>query len=216
MKSKIKLILLLLTCVSQLSYSQIVLVKGSKPKAQIVVDENDSIDMKAALLLQTFSKKITGAELNIVSPEKKKKGDVLIGKFQLPVSGLNTSDIKEDGFYLSSNDAYLRIVGTLGKGSVYGVVTLLEDYFGVHYYAADTYSLDKSTDMIVPGTLLNWIIHLFVTDRPSLIALKILFISFGIDWKNQIAYLQVTCGYIRSMLSCLLPYMERNIRNIML
>ncbi len=153
MKSKIKLILLLLTCVSQLSYSQIVLVKGSKPKAQIVVDENDSIDMKAALLLQTFSKKITGAELNIVSPEKKKKGDVLIGKFQLPVSGLNTSDIKEDGFYISSNDAYLRIVGNSGKGSVYGVATLLEDYFGIHYYAADTYSLDKSTDMIVPRNI---------------------------------------------------------------
>ena len=153
MKSKIKLILLLLTCVSQLSYSQIVLVKGSKPKAQIVVDENDSIDMKAALLLQTLAKKITGAELNIVAPEKKKKGDVLIGQFQLPVSGLNTSDIKEDGFYLSSNDAYLHIVGTSGKGSVYGVVTLLEDYFGVHYYAADTYSLDKSTDMIVPRNI---------------------------------------------------------------
>lgn len=151
--SKTKFILLLFLLSVQFSFSQIILVKGTRAKARIVVDQKDSIDLKAALLLQSFAKKITGASLAIVSKEKMKSGDVLIGNFQLPVSGLNATDITKDGFYLSSKDNYLRIIGGSGKGSIYGVVTLLEDYFGIHYYAASAYSLHNSEDMIVPTNI---------------------------------------------------------------
>jgi len=148
---KTGIILLLLFLISQNIFSQIIIVRGGKPKARIVVDKNDSIDMKAALLFQDFAERITGAKLEIVSIKEKRKGDVLIGDFQLPIKTLNASDINEDGFYISSTDGYLRIVKGTGKGSIYGVVTILEDYFGIHYYAAETYSISKSKDMIVPS-----------------------------------------------------------------
>nr|WP_321435910.1 DUF4838 domain-containing protein [uncultured Bacteroides sp.] len=150
-RHKIEVVLLSFFLIFQYSFAQIVIVKGGRPKARIAVDRNDSIDMKAALLLQTFTKKITGAILEIVSKENVKKGDVLIGNFQLPLKGLNASDITEDGFYISSADGYLRIVKGGGKGSIYGVVTLLEDYFGIHYYATETYSINKSKDMVIPS-----------------------------------------------------------------
>ena len=38
-----------------------------------------------------------------------------------------------------------------GKGAIYGVVTLLESYFGVHYYTYETYDLITSADLMLPA-----------------------------------------------------------------
>ncbi|WP_353331629.1 DUF4838 domain-containing protein [Bacteroides sedimenti] len=148
---KTKVLLLLLSFISQFAFAQIVIVKNEKPMARIAVNRDDSIDLKAALLFQDFTNRITGVKLKIISTEKSRRGDVLIGNHQLPLNNVKASDITEDGFYISSTDGYLRIVKGSGKGTVYGVVTLLEDYFGIHYYAAETYSINKSKDMIVPS-----------------------------------------------------------------
>lgn len=144
------LFLALILCPIAVS-SQISIVKNGQPTARIIVDKNDSIDLRAALLLQDFTKRITGSTIDIVDKTSKaKSGDILIGNFQLPINKLDTSKITEDGFYLSSSDNYLRIVKGEGKGTIYGVVTLLEDYFNVRYYAADAYTLDKTSTMVVP------------------------------------------------------------------
>ncbi|KAA6352301.1 hypothetical protein EZS27_000251 [termite gut metagenome] len=135
-----------------LCQAQFVLVKDNKAKSRIVVNMSDSIDMEAALLLQNFSEKVTGVKLSVIAKDSEiKQGDILIGNFQLPVNGLDVSKISEDGFFLSSDDSYIRIVKGTGKGSIYAVVTLLEDYFGIHYYAENAYSLQKSSSMIVPS-----------------------------------------------------------------
>jgi hypothetical protein len=74
----------------------------------------------------------------------------LIGNFQLPVKDVDISALKEDGFLLRIENGKLHILGGEGKGTLYGVVSLLEDYFNIHYYADQALSLTESPDMILP------------------------------------------------------------------
>ncbi|MDR0995017.1 MAG: DUF4838 domain-containing protein, partial [Tannerella sp.] len=127
------------------------LVKEGKAISRIVTDKRDSLDYEAARLLQGMVRRITRARPLILDKDAAlRPGDVLIGNFQLPQSGIDTAGIKTDGFLLSTTDGYVRILHGEGKGSLYGVVTLLENYFGVHYYAAGALSLHRSSEMLVP------------------------------------------------------------------
>jgi hypothetical protein len=146
------MILLIFGLWTSWSNAQIEIVRNGKARGRIIVNRADSIDLKAASLLQDFAEQITGVKLDILPEESKiKKGDILIGNLLLPAGKFNLSDIQEDGFLLSTVDEYIRIVKGDGNGTIYGVVTLLEDYFGIQYYAENTYSLHKSKDMILPS-----------------------------------------------------------------
>lgn len=152
MKSKLFLFFL---CFIPFSISaQLSIVREGKPQVRIIINQQDSTDLKAANLIQDFIKRISGSELAILpSNSKIKRGDILIGNFQLPIKNLNESQIKEDGFYLSTQDGYVRIVGGEGKGTIYGVVTLLEDYLGVRYYAENTPKYTTSANIVLPETI---------------------------------------------------------------
>jgi hypothetical protein len=146
-----------LTLILALSFTwtqaQIVIVKNGRAVSRILVDPTDPVDLKAAELLQDFTERISGARLEMLPPgSKTRKGDVLIGRFQLPVKGVNEGDIQKDGFALTTTDGYLRLIkGTEGKGSIYGVATLLDDYFGVHYFAENVCTIHKNKDMSAPA-----------------------------------------------------------------
>jgi len=134
------------------SQTQIEIVKNGKAVARILADKVNPFDLQAAELLQDFIERITGVKLEILPAESKmQKGDILIGNFQLPVKGINASDIKEDGFALTTTDSYIRIIHGTGKGSIYGAVTLLEDYFNIHYYAENTYTVHQNKNMFIPA-----------------------------------------------------------------
>lgn len=137
--------------------AQIVIVKNGRAVSRILVDQTDPVDLKAAELLQDFTERISGARLEILPPgSKTRKGDVLIGRFQLPLKDVNDGDIQKDGFALTTTDGYLRLIkGVEGKGSIYGVVTLLDDYFGLHYFAANACTIRKSKDMSAPAGLVR-------------------------------------------------------------
>lgn len=72
-RHKIEVVLLSFFLIFQYSFAQIVIVKGGRPKARIAVDRNDSIDMKAALLLQTFTKKNNWSNSRNSIKRKRKK-----------------------------------------------------------------------------------------------------------------------------------------------
>lgn len=159
MKITGKFFLVLFCLIPYLLSAQITLVKDGKPVSRILIDEKNETDKQSAVLFQDLVKRMSGAELqiasNTVSP---KKGDVLIGNFQLPIKGLDISHIKEDGFYISTEDDFLRIIGNTGNGTIYGAVTILEDYFGVRYYAKDacTYPITKNLNLpLINGKIDN-------------------------------------------------------------
>lgn len=131
---------LLLCAVS--AQSQVTLVKNGKATSRIVVVRENESDKQAARLLQDFLQRITGAKLQIVASAPK-KGDVIIGT-------ADTLGLTEDGFRLSTKDGKLQIASGGGKGAIYGVVTLLEQYLGVSYYTKDAYVVPSKSTVTIP------------------------------------------------------------------
>ena len=118
-------------------------VKEGKAVSRIIVADKDTINRKAADLLQDFVQRISGARLPIVENAQAKKGDIVIGQG-------NTEGLTEDGFRLATQEGILRISSGGDKGAIYGVVTLLDDYLGVEYYTAHTYTLEKKPTIEIP------------------------------------------------------------------
>ena len=119
---------------------QITLVRDGKPQSRIVVNSDSPVDRRAADLLQDFVGRISDAKLPVVESKKLKKGDVVIGLG-------STEGLTEDGFRLADGDGILYISSGGDKGTLNGVVQLLEDYLGVQYYAA--VAEDESLQFII-------------------------------------------------------------------
>lgn len=145
MKRFLKHVLFFLLTVSYSSgiYAQLTIVQDGKAVSRIVIAEQTKVNEQAAALLQDFVKRISQATLPIVSDTKAQKGDILIGQE-------TTDEIGEDGFLLHTADGQLRIRSGGDKGAIYGVVTLLEEYLGVSYYAKDVYTLTPMQTITLP------------------------------------------------------------------
>lgn len=138
---------------SQSSFAQVQLVKNSKPTSRIIVAGSDSTDMKAASLLQDFIQKVSGAQIPIIKNTTAKKNDIAIGTDSNPTLASNrsiTSQLKEDGFLISTNDGVLRILSGGDKGSIYAVVTLLENELGIQYFGENEYNAPKQQTIEIP------------------------------------------------------------------
>ncbi|MGL5547477.1 MAG: alpha-glucuronidase family glycosyl hydrolase, partial [Tannerellaceae bacterium] len=138
---------------SQSSFAQVQLVKNSKPTSRIIVAGSDSTDMKAASLLQDFIQKVSGAQIPIVKNTTAKKNDIAIGTASNPTLASNrsiTSQLKEDGFLISTNDGVLRILSGGDKGSIYAVVTLLENELDIQYFGENEYNAPKQQTIEIP------------------------------------------------------------------
>ena len=122
--------------------AQTTLVKKSKAKATIVLADDNARTKEAAELLQDFIQRISGAELPITTTANP-KGAVVIG-------GEAASNVGEDGFSLDSENGNLYIKSGGDKGAIYGVVTLLEKYLGVSYWAHSIYDYTPSEDIVLP------------------------------------------------------------------
>lgn len=154
MKTKRIFFLLVYAFISIATTAQIQLVKDGKPISRIITVLGDSVDLRAATLLQDFVKRMSGAELSILpSGTVPGKGDILIGKPTLTTEIRHFPELKEDGFFISTETGYIMIMRAEGKGSIYGVVTLLEDYFDVHYYAQNTCTFPSQKNLSLPRNI---------------------------------------------------------------
>jgi hypothetical protein len=144
MKLNTRVFLCIFCMLPMLLTAQIAVTKGGKAQSRIIVDKQDELNLQAALLFQDFVKRISGAELSILPQNSKiQQDDIVIGN--APVS----ENIQEDGFEITSLDGSLYIKGK-DKGIIYGIVTLLEDYFGVRYYAKDSYTFSPNRNLSLP------------------------------------------------------------------
>lgn len=127
-----------------LCFAQTKLVVDGKAVSRIVVNSDARAARTAANLLQRFVAESSGATLPVVENGKVKPGDVVIEKY------VATDSLKQGGFHIyTGKDNILHMAGK-GKGDIYGVVTLLENYLGMNYMTADTYTLDKNKDIVIP------------------------------------------------------------------
>ena len=126
--------------------ARITLVRNGKAKATIVCTDTLKPTRDAAILLQDFTRRISGAELPItVRPAKRHTffsgAEILIG---------GTTDLaSEDGYTIGCNGNCIRISSGGGKGAVYGAVALLEKQMGVRYLAREYCRFTPSTTISI-------------------------------------------------------------------
>ena len=137
------LLLVALVGATAATRAQTVLVEKGKPKARITLASVTDVNMRAATILQRFVKETSGAELPVVETAKPGRGTIVIGE--------PTSEAADDGFVIDCGDGVLHIKSAGGKGAIYGVCDLLEQYVGVDYLAKDCYTLTPSRDITVPA-----------------------------------------------------------------
>lgn len=129
------------------------LVKREKPTARILVDKNNPNNLQAAEILNRFIYEMAGTNLPIVEINTKyQKNDILIGaKSTTDLDQL--SSVKEDGFIITT-DVKKHTIQILGhdtdNGVIYGVISILEDYFGIRYLSENSYTITKSADLSLP------------------------------------------------------------------
>ena len=128
--------------------AQTSIVERGKVKARIITT-NDKTDIQAAELLQDFVKRISGAELAILYKGTPSKNDIVIGDNDYNKS-IDKNSLKYDGFRLVNKEGVLQIVSGGGKGVLYAVVTLLENYLGVGYWGENEYSFTKTNTISLP------------------------------------------------------------------
>ena len=103
------LILVISFCFTTAALAQISIVRNGKATGRIVVNQSHTTDLKAANILNSFIKKITGVTLPVVSVNTKiERGDLILES----QSALKESGIEEDGFRFTSNDSTFVITGT--------------------------------------------------------------------------------------------------------
>ena len=127
--------------------AQMTLVKDGKPQASIVICQPTAADSAAAKMLNKFVYRISGATLPITRQAKAKKNVILLGQ--------SSTAATEDGYEITCRSGELSVKTGGGRGTLYGVCTLLERYMCVDYWAKDAYTLMPSRTITLPQISLN-------------------------------------------------------------
>ena len=143
--------------------------RGAEPDCAIVVatDAHETVQY-AAKELQTFTKRMTGVELEVLSSEfgvKSSGGDgecpqiLIVRKSSLSTSAPSASlrpcvkNSSPDSFRLSVTNGCLRIVGGGPRGVLYGVYDLLERFGGCEWFSSWVEEIPEREVFSVPGNL---------------------------------------------------------------
>lgn len=128
---------------------------GSSRYVIVLPDEATKHETKAASLLQTYIKRISGASLNIIQEKTyKEQAAIFIGNTE-HVEQFRSGKLKGESFFIATDNQHLYIRGGTGKGILYGVYTLLENYFGCRKYAATAVTIPASKNLRLPQQLMD-------------------------------------------------------------
>lgn len=129
-------------------------------ESDFVIATSDSPDeciLTAVSELQTYVAKLSGVELEYVTESELEYGDkaIIIGETELEaqITDVDRESIGADGFMLYSDGTYLLIAGGDSRGTLYGVYTLLEEYFGVRWFTPTLEIVPESEDLVVDAAL---------------------------------------------------------------
>jgi hypothetical protein len=117
-----------------------VFVDHGRPVARIEIPEGaGEVERRAADILQTSIFKMTGVDLPVIPvPEPDKPGAAALGFPAAdlpPVISSSLASLRPDGFAAATSMGNLYVAGGSGRGLVYGVVHLLEKYYGCRRFS---------------------------------------------------------------------------------
>jgi hypothetical protein len=134
-----------------------VFVDHGRPAATIVIPEGaGEVEQRAAEILRSSILKMSGADLPVrTAAAPSLPGVVAIGfpRKDLP-PGLVSSlpSLRHDGYAVATSTGNLYIAGGGGKGVIYGVVHLLEKYFGCRRYSPSAEVFPRQNDLALGCT----------------------------------------------------------------
>ena len=154
-----------------------VFVDHGRPAATIEIPEGaGDAERRAAEILRSSVLKMSGADLPIRTvAEPGLPGVVAIGfprKDLPPVLVSSLPSLRHDGFAIATSTGNLYIAGGGGKGIVYGVVHLLEKYFGCRRYSPSAEVFPHRNDLSLGCT--------FEVDNPAN-EVRIVYGEFALD-----------------------------------
>jgi hypothetical protein len=118
--------------------SRFALVEKGRPAAAIVIPQGgDAVNRRAAAILEDAIRRMSGVELLIQEkPRPGYAGEIAIGfdVDRIPAT-LATVRLAEDGFLVATSGRNLYIRSGGDKGAIYGVVHVLERYFGCRRFS---------------------------------------------------------------------------------
>ncbi len=179
---------------------QCLIVDQSRPMATIVVSARpDPANLRAAQILQSSVRKISGAELtistsqtpgrnnsiNIGFPEPKHAPPVTSNITELPPNAGTRETLgdhlRPDGFGVYTEGTSLFVASGGKKGAVYGVVNFLERHFGCRCFSPTAY--------IFPATKTMQVASIFEAENPA-----VEFRAINGDFSKDADYLDWTRG----------------------
>jgi hypothetical protein len=130
------------------------IVHNGKSNFTIVVSTKATpSDNRAATILQSYIQKMSGCLLSIVVSDKPtSKSQIQINvsnKLQKKATVAYKKKLKEDGFVIIAKTNSLQILSGGRKGSIYGVVNLLEKKFGCRKYSPTVEVVPEYKDLVV-------------------------------------------------------------------
>jgi hypothetical protein len=136
-----------------------VFVDHGRPAATIVVPEGaGETARRAAEILRTSILKMSGVDLPVrEAAEPNGAGVAAIGfpqRFLPPTIEPSLRSMRPDGFVVTTSTGRLFIAGGGGKGLIYGVVHMLEKYFGCRRYSPTVEDFPRRDDLYL-GCLLD-------------------------------------------------------------
>jgi len=118
----------------------------------IVKNTQDTVLVYAAKQLQSYWQKISGKKLSNSANGKIKGKPVYIGTMtDFPGIADTLSTLRDDAFFINSNDTAVYLIGKTSKSVIYAVNTLLEDFLGCIKFTPDEEYVPHTDEIIIPS-----------------------------------------------------------------
>jgi hypothetical protein len=129
-----------------------VFVDHGRAAARIEIPENaGEIERRAAEILRTSILKMSGVDLPVLAvktPDKPGAAAIGFSGDDLPPTlGLPYAALRTDGFALVTSTGNFYVASGGGRGAIYGVVHLLEKYFGCRRYSPSAEVFPRRNDL---------------------------------------------------------------------
>ena len=135
------------------------IVENGETDYVIATEENpDECILTAVDELQTYIEKISGAKLEHITKSELADGQNAI----ILVIGEN---LDTDAFTLKADSDNLYISGGSSRGTLYGVYTLLEEYFGVRWFTPTLEVVPENKDVVTDANLDRTVVPSFSVRR---------------------------------------------------
>ena len=131
-----------------------VFVDHGRPAARIEIPEGaGNVERRAAEILRDSIFKMSGVDLPILAAREPGRPGVAAIGFPPgdlpPVVGSSLASLRPDGFAVATSTGNLYVAGGCGKGAIYGVVHLLEKYFGCRKFSPSAELFPHRGDLVL-------------------------------------------------------------------